>query len=149
MNEKQARRCLKLAKVLMKVPKEDFDMDRWSSWRWDRSGTVCGTSCCVLGHAACVPEFNEEGLKWLGGFLTINNHTRPTGSISYDRCYEAGAGRKFFGLTAAQTRQLFYDFSVTDPKVMARRLRGFVKAAFPEGLPRPKKSVKRVAVPAV
>lgn len=112
-------RLMKLADHLDTVPEAQFDMTNWKS--------TCGTAACAAGHAAMMPEFNEEG-------FVLRSESSIFGTYYY--YYPAYQGYKafeacenFFNLhwKAADYifSQLKYGYDVT-PKEVAQRIREFV-----------------------
>lgn len=52
-----ARRLLKLADFIEKLPRKQFDITDWGH------KTECGTVACVAGWAGLIPAFRRAGLK--------------------------------------------------------------------------------------
>lgn len=103
-------RLRRLMAHLTTIPQTMWNMDTFGD---QANKTMCKTACCVLGHAATVPEFKKLGLKWTGyknPWTTIT-----TWSITFDDAAYQDAGEKFFGLSHVESEKLFfsgYDKSV-------------------------------------
>jgi hypothetical protein len=85
-------RLRELAKLLLKVPAREFDMEHWK----------CGTVACALGHAAQHPPFAAEGLT-----LEKNNWANDTWSPAFEDHHGFEAGALFFDITPRQSEYLF------------------------------------------
>jgi hypothetical protein len=123
MNKRELKqsisRLTKLATVVMAVPNKLWNMDTFGKPR-------CGTACCVLGHAAHVPEFKAKGLKWRkckwkGFYDTSENYITFKGA----RSEHAGAG--FFGLTDKEADRLFMSGFDASPAAKARQIATLVR----------------------
>lgn len=90
-----------------------FDLTEYLTYRRDtKPGLDCGTSCCALGLATFIPEFNAEGFKLdpspHGSFddsmkmLMAPLYREDT--INY---YGFDAAEKFFGLTTYGAHYIF------------------------------------------
>lgn len=130
----------KLAKYLDRLPVKEgvleFDMGHWfHRLEGDdkpekivvRNGVCveegfCGTSACMLGHAALMPENVEQGLM-IGGRNTIVLRAK-NGTV---KATDDDAGAKFFGLTQDQAAFLFFGAWDT-PKEGAEAIRLLIKA---------------------
>lgn len=66
----------------------------------------CGTSACVLGHAALMPEFQELGLDVEMGARYGLLHPAPVG-VMFGKHTDYDAGKAFFNLTAFEANALF------------------------------------------
>ena len=82
-------------------------------WQAAPGEAPCGTSACVLGWAAMLPTFMADGLimRWqfrLGGDEYAAQYGEPCLSLATaEEVVGIEAGRRFFGLTAAESRKLF------------------------------------------
>lgn len=85
-----AKRLLRLAKLLRSVPRKRFDMTIWANGvlcgRPNETKRRCSTSACALGWATTIPSFNKAGLR----------QTVATGSEELQICY-----RDYSGYSAA------------------------------------------------
>jgi hypothetical protein len=88
----QRKRLEKLREFIKSVPNSRFRMRTW-----------CGTSQCLGGWAACMPEFNKKGLCHVQ-VDSIRNYTLPFFKDNYDQY----ALEKFFGLSRLESDFLFY-----------------------------------------
>lgn len=114
-------RLLRLASRMEKVKAEHFDIGTWYDPRkvmgFDdlaekaefsedkillREG-FCGSVACVLGHAALIPEFNNQGL----GIKVEKGSEGMYPTIVYDGRQNTNAGAEFFGLSYMQASLLF------------------------------------------
>lgn len=116
------RRLLKLADVLDVVPRDRFDMSRWTSGVGFAPGR-CGTAGCAAGWGATIPEFALAGFT-----LDGEGGVRCEVYSGYDACEE------FFGKGVprrriAELRELFAPDSYADhdnPRIVAKSIRAFV-----------------------
>ena len=102
-------RLAKLVQHLLTLPPTvTFDMNEWASHTKDHkptAGNYCGTTACVLGHAATIPQFQRAGLKltWKrdsdGGWEGLINGKRGRSPVK--------SGKRFFLLTDEEANQLF------------------------------------------
>lgn len=139
---KYARRLLKLAAFLEKLPPERFDIRGWVGDDWKgKPDLSCGTTACGLGWATTIPMLRKAGLRMKrdrlgGGHVGL---ARRHGSDHAD------ASEVVFGLDSAETLLLFIPTSefeivpvrygrrrlaaTATPKQLARHIRAFVKRA--------------------
>lgn len=160
-------RLLKLAERMDETKPKKFYIGSWMSPSIDEKRVIknfdpetkevalegfCGTVCCVLGHAAFMPEFREEGLTilatkftdWYLGRDSISNglvaYRNPkTGRITKD---PIRAGQRFFDLPKSHAECIFATGSETystekfygatrkdeiTPKKVAKALRRYVE----------------------
>jgi hypothetical protein len=149
----EKERLLRLASRMDKVKPEHFDIGNWYSpadgyeelgktavFREDgmlARENVCGSVACVLGHAALISDFVEQGLGYVPTYREYGK-TRVLADmrITYkDKLYE-DAGAAFFGLDEDQASILFglsgpynylYYFEIT-PQNVAKALCEFVES---------------------
>lgn len=113
-------RLLRLASRLEKVASEHFNINKW----YNKNGGVpaqvekvteygekkilsegfCGSVACVLGHAALIKDFNEQGL-----FVVVDDYTE-SGRVGFFS--EEGAS---FGFTAGEK---FFEIPIEDAAVL-------------------------------
>lgn len=107
-----------------RVSDKEFDIRYWIS------KSDCGTTCCALGWACCIPDFQESGLT----LYKVRNYDTPI------PCYNVGeekhesfkAAEEFFGLT---NKECFYIFDSAQykndenvsPKTVSRRIYKLIK----------------------
>jgi hypothetical protein len=66
LTKKQVEAWKRLRKILAKVPRERFDMNRWVGADWKGAKNLsCGTSACAAGWATTDPWFRRRGLRLL------------------------------------------------------------------------------------
>lgn len=103
-----------LVTILEKVDPSRFDMQSWA----------CGTAACAIGHAACDPDFNTQGLHLIGN--TLNTRYFPV----YGEHEAWSAVRRFFHLSLEDSELLFsqyaYPRSVTVNDVI-NRIKEFIQ----------------------
>lgn len=96
-----------LADYLSALPPENLVMDHF----WEES--VCGTSGCALGHAACIPEFKKLGMK-----LKMNGAGCKWGVPVYDdgehEWEGIAAGATFFAMNILHASNIFGGSSLDD-----------------------------------
>lgn len=112
----QARRLLRLRRRLLQIARtrrhEIACQPPWGGKRsfafglgiWilrDDSAACNGSTACVLGHAALLPEFQDAGLKIRFSFGS------KLGTIAYKGFENIRAGQAFFGLNDLEARRLF------------------------------------------
>lgn len=148
-------RLLRLASRMDKVKDEHFNIEWWYSpaddyeelaktaqFREDgmlARENACGSVACVLGHAALISDFIEQGLGYIPTYEQYGGPDSPRiltdMKITYNGKYYEEAGKEFFGLNDDQTPMLFglggpydylYFFDIT-PKNVAKALREFVE----------------------
>ena len=66
--KKAIKNCLYLADFLESVPRKHYDQNNYYDHQGDHAQRKanpldCKTKACALGHAACLPYFNRQGLK--------------------------------------------------------------------------------------
>jgi hypothetical protein len=101
------RRLRLLAKFLETVPPSRFDMGEWTGSGWKGAQDLsCGTSACMMGWAATVPEFQRVGFGLVEG--TFSNIGIPT-LVARDGHRWRGfrAAEVLFGLDEDEARELF------------------------------------------
>lgn len=109
----QKKRLLKLAELLDKVPKKNFDMRRF------RYENECGTVCCAAGHAMLDPWFIKRGLHQ-GTQISVPQ---------YGNFYANESLMEFFGISWLQVCYLFAPGKVgATPKTVAKNIRKFVES---------------------
>lgn len=112
------RRLETLATFLeTKVPRKHFDMGRFWNVGPDQDLGDCGTAACALGWGTTIPVFRKIGFRPAVGWssVVLGDNTG---------CH---AGADLFGITFAQSRDLFDDHRGDEtPKQVARRIRRFV-----------------------
>ena len=82
MTEVQLDRMKTLYVYWQTVDAGTVDLDRW----------FCGTHACLAGHAASIPEFQEEGFQRAGG------HSRLRPTLTYNDHLGTLAVLEFFGV---------------------------------------------------
>jgi hypothetical protein len=94
-----ARRLLKLAAFLEKLPDNRFDYGLWvgPNWKGD-ADFLCGTTACALGWATTMPEFRSLGLV-MDRVRVVKDE--KTGKYGHQ------AAVRVFGLTANESDYLF------------------------------------------
>ena len=87
----------------------DFDGEDVQKYPVKVEEGFCGTSACVLGHAALDPVFREQGLYVeLATFVGHNGSIRVDDTaIKYDVFEDAEAGAAFFGLSETEAEVMF------------------------------------------
>ena len=121
----QVERLKTLARFLnTKVDNKEFDISYWINT------TNCGTTCCALGWACSIPEFQAAGLTLWNPLI---NDSKPV------PCYkEKGvvyrdfdAAVKFFDITDKESLFLFsslnYKKSAVSSKTVSRRIYQLIK----------------------
>jgi len=68
--KKAIKNCLYLADFLESVPRKHYDQNNYYDHQGDHAQRKanpldCKTKACALGHAACLPYFNRQGLKMI------------------------------------------------------------------------------------
>jgi hypothetical protein len=116
------KRLAKLAKVLLRVPREKFCMSVWYGYTTElgtpRSLTPsdspkafpCGTAGCALGWACIVPSFYKAGLRLVEGLPDYKGYST----------YEAAGF--FFGLSEGEAKFLFHSSNHGTAKDAAKRI---------------------------
>lgn len=112
-------RLLRLAEHLSTVKPADFNLNIWLS---TKSG-CCSTVGCAIGHAANIPEFQEEGF-----YLAIKG-TAMIPTYRGERDWAAVC--EFFQINQDEADFLFKsrsyeDLNDTHPLTVAARIREFV-----------------------
>lgn len=99
----------------------------------------CGTSMCVLGHAAVDPRFRN--LKGFWTKSTFDTHDDPSWDMTIELPYEGTAdgvlydewaGKEYFGLTDNEVSELFFNLEMQTERdvinkidaILAREFRG-------------------------
>lgn len=122
MKPVHAKRLLKLADFLEKLPRKRFDYATWVGDTWDGTplqSESCGTTACALGWAATMPLFRRLGASlkkytdYEGGFVCFKGRSRM-------HCFLFTGGAGKYGETPMPD-------SVT-PKQAAKHIRNFVAA---------------------
>ena len=72
-------RLLRVKARILAEPVE-FEMDHYVSTRRDTSGEVCGTACCIGGHAAVDAGFITLRTAPLPGFSSLGYELTPAGA---------------------------------------------------------------------
>lgn len=130
MKAVHARRLLKLADFLKKLPVKRFDYTSWVGVDWEGAPDLsCGTTACALGWATTIPEFRRLGLRlkrkspWGGFPALVASRGGPTSQA-------ARAVEKIFGLDQSAFRFLFmpapFERRAT-PREVAKKIRQFVR----------------------
>jgi hypothetical protein len=128
-----ARRLLKLAAFLEKLPTERFNYQFWVGKDWEgKADLSCGTTACALGWATTMPEFRRLGLQ----LVKLNSNyafvvSARTGASAF------GAAQEIFGLDQDESAYLFspgilYHGEESPPRTatpreVASHIRDFVK----------------------
>lgn len=129
MTPVHAKRLLKLAAFLERLPKERFNFGVYVGQDWKGAQDLsCGTVACAMGWAATMPAFRRLGLH-----IAFNEVKRPVPCLrgSY-MASPAEAGQVLFGLAYWDFSVLFHpDSSVgygpnAGPKLVAKRIRKYV-----------------------
>lgn len=127
------KRLLKLADYLQSIKKSSFNM----GW-WKRDN--CQTVACACGHACNIPSFKRAG-------LTLRFKDEFEGITTYDLVFKDefnfNAAKEFFGLPSVRYAEYLFspseyryknncmlftnEFSKITPKIVANRIRKFVK----------------------
>ena len=129
-----ARRLLKLARLLEKVPPDKFSMRAWVHNWVGTHGPIkpgdCNTTACAMGWAVMVPELHNAGLRLVGGYPTIKYKGRNWHGYS--------AAKVLFGVTYSEAHVLFSSVNTKSrardnetPVQCAKRIRRFVTARMP------------------
>lgn len=130
-------RLLKLADFLDTVPRKKFDLYNWITKKSNNTATTidhikeCGFAGCAVGWAMTLPSFKKAGLKTIKDNNLFYNDEYF--SVPYYKGHENWyAVSKFFGISTYDAGDLFriesYSSNAT-PKMVARRIRKFVKKA--------------------
>lgn len=116
MEDVHVVRLKTLADALDRMPEEQFDLTDWK----------CGTTCCAVGLACTIPEFQAAGLTLQFGPEYDEFYPVFRNSVGFE------AAERFFGLTAAQAKHLFgkgsyYNLPLeANPSDVARRIRALL-----------------------
>jgi hypothetical protein len=107
MTPVHARRLLKLADFLDRLPHKRFDYSWWTGADWKgKPDLSCGTTACALGWAATMPMARRAGVQLFQ--QKEDNGYRSSGfAIDGKRAIPAEASARLFGLTSEQHRELF------------------------------------------
>lgn len=132
---KYARRLLKLAAFLEKLPPERFNFGSWVGENWrGKQDLSCGTTACAMGWAATMRPFRRlglrliewdgEGIAWMPG---VKRNSRSVGPWHPSLV----SAQRIFGLAMDESENLFtYDSGLGTnplPGDVARHIRAFVK----------------------
>ena len=136
--KKFARRLLRLAAFLEKLPRKRFDYGNWVGDDWKgKPDLSCGTTACALGWATAMPEFRRLGLVMVQELndegVSVTGYVALKG-IRYSNEYDAAC--EVFGMEHDDIDRVFMPgdaytcsglpLSAT-PKQVARHIRKFVK----------------------
>lgn len=131
-------RLLKLADFLDTVPRKKFNLYDWITKKSDNTATTidhikkCGFAGCAVGWAMTLPSFKKAGLKSMGRQQYRFQYGQAF-SIPYYKGKENWfAVAEFFGVVGYDAEELFSVDSYSEnatPKMVARRIRKFVKKA--------------------
>ncbi len=128
MKKFHAKRLLKLANYLCKLPKNHVDNQKKVPTKFDMcvySGR-CGTTACAMGHACFIESFNKAGLTMCeDGYPVI---TCPNEAPHAGRAAEM----VFFGLNYYEAQELFGGEHTRTAKRAARVIRDFVHNTYPD-----------------
>lgn len=120
MNKTQARKLERLAKLLDRLPEENFDMHHFAphtpDWEWldrddirDPSQEIkCGTACCVAGWAA------------------IQNRKTWPSSENGDLDVDTMAFTEFYGLKYSEAHSLCLRDFGAKPSTKAKQIRRLI-----------------------
>ena len=158
------KRLQKLYDFMLTVPSERFNLRTWGTLDLNTKGSVssdyvqyddkvtsnmlkkfkCGTTACLLGWAASMPEFNKQGLTLRSdGLDGLNCYGKGeielTVVYKYDKTnnsdeslYSFTAARKFFGLNKDTCCYLFnpetYNKKYRSKYYVLRRLKSVIKS---------------------
>lgn len=128
-----------LARTLMVVPPNRFDLNSWVGGGSNATEIGCGMTGCAGGWACTIPEFRFQGLRMVDGGPEYKD---PKTGKNYDRPFVAMS--KFFGTDFKYRPDSYHairhdcgtwhlfspsQYTVkqqTDPKYVARRIRKYV-----------------------
>lgn len=129
MNQVQRKRAIRFANFLLKVPKEQFDIEYIcksdASTRRPLTGLVgkCGTVGCAIGH---LPIFNPQRFEyklWTNGTTSSQYDVKDKVSGSYSLREHA---ETYLGFSEVETSWLFfgggYNKSNVTPKDVGNRI---------------------------
>ena len=127
MQKIHAERLLKLASFLNTLKKEKFNFDIIA-----KKEPICGTVGCAIGWC---PKVFPRSFQWINGGnaarvtyleVCLKNHGR----------YNFGAVEVFFNISSDDSEFLFdpvaYNETNVSPKIVAKRIRSFVKQKLKE-----------------
>lgn len=122
MKHYHKKRLLKLAKFLLTVPEEQFNMKNWAL-KEKNGKPACGTVACACGWATTIPSFRKAGFRLVG------TEFRP--DLEYKGSYQFYAAAKFFDITTIEAEYLFHPCSYGgnyNPKIktVSNRIKKFV-----------------------
>jgi hypothetical protein len=125
------RRLKLLVKYLRNLPRtRKFNQAVWAEHKLDGhappSENFCGTSACVLGHAAMIPAFRRAGLKLRWDKNTTENVW--SAMVCYGRSKDGDAGKRFFGLSCSESHDLFIDSWRSPRRRKIREIERLIKA---------------------
>lgn len=154
MERFHAKRLAKLANHMKTIEADTFNIDTWidgqsinSNKIWmakieehqfvtNNQINVCGTTACLLGHAAAMPEFRKRGLKL---FVSAIKHNGNQGQIYGNvHLYDEHTNRQlttssfesgmiFFGLTQQESYDLFSNDGYTHFPVKPKHCVALIK----------------------
>jgi len=110
-----------LVRVLKNIPPEKkFHMGLWANG--------CGTTACVIGHAAQDPWFRRQGLRLKNTSTGYSDNLSPV----FDGAAELYVVERFFKLDYKDSRWLFlpseYPWMEKEKRHVLRRIRSIIKA---------------------
>lgn len=150
------KRLLKLAAFLEALPRKSFDYTHWAGVGFKgKLTTSCGTTACALGWAAAIPSFRRLGLRLTDpdpyGWRTVQDIR--SGARHFNAAIDV------FCLTMPEAEYLFtpdepnygyfsFDSSGLEdapgdsatPRQVAKHIRAFVAAKYPDKPSRRKRS---------
>ena len=112
MRKPDIKGLTKLAQVIRRTPKKNFDMSEW----WQE--TPCGTSGCIAGHAATLfpHRFKKIDGEVVGSTRYYEVKHRRTGS------YGSGAFADGFHITEDDAAHITVDHMWRTPKQAAKAI---------------------------
>lgn len=146
-----AKRLLKLAEFLERLPRKRFNYATWVGDDWEgKPNLSCGTAACALGWATTIPSLRRAGLRLdrggvFGsiGYVTLARATKATrAAVLRGEFPSCAAAAHVFDITEDEATFLFVPLSVplatrehlperpgvkATPKRVARHIRDFVK----------------------
>jgi len=124
-----AKRLLKLADFLEKLPRKRFDYGNWIGDDWKgKADLSCGTTACALGWACAMPAFRRLGAGFCND-QSSDNYTSTT--LHGEPVWPDKVSYHLFGLTKLEHDRLFeggggLPWDAT-PKQAAKFIRAYVK----------------------
>lgn len=128
-----AKRLLKLASFLDKLPRKRFNFTHWAGLDWQgKPDLSCGTTACAFGWSTTIPAFRRLGLR-MYKHNYADDLSVPWIGMKGDHRYNAAprAAKAIFGLNYDEFTFLFIP-TISLPenasaKDVAKNIRRFVK----------------------